>query len=192
MNFKTLGISAIMATSVVAGTVAMTAPAQASTLNFAGSNKLTDLTLTTAKLDFINVNTTLFTDAMFGGPAIFGAPGQPLTLSTLNLTKNLSGYSLTGSPVSWISGLLGGRTFSLTSFDLSDAGAGSFAGFYTPDVDGPANAVYTTQGGFKSVGASFSATVTAVPTPALLPGLIALGVGVLRKRKSEVVAQSKA
>ena len=38
-----------------------------------------------------------------------------------------------------------------------------------------------------SQGASFSTTVTAVPTPALLPGLIALGAGVLRKRKAEAV-----
>ena len=187
MNFKTLGISAIMATSVVAGTVSMTAPAQASTLNFAGSNKLTDLTTTTAILEFSGVNTTLFTDAIFGGPTDFADPVRSLTLTTLNLTKDSSGYSLVGSPVSWVSGLLGGRTLSLTGFNLSNEGAGSFAGFYTPDVDGPANAVYTTQGGFTSQGASFSATVTAVPTPALLPGLIALGAGVLRKRKAEAV-----
>jgi len=193
MNFKTLGMSAAIATSVVTGAVVMNAPAQASTLNFSGSNRLTDLTSSTAKLEFANVNTTLSTDAIFGGPAIFGDPARPLTLSTLNLTKDLLGnYSLAGSPVSWISGLLGGRTFSLTSFNLSNAGAGSFGGFYTPGVDGPPEGVYTTQGGFKSIGSSFSATVTAVPTPALLPGLIAMGVGIMRKRKSEAAAESVA
>ena len=37
---------------------------------------------------------------------------------------------------------------------------------------------------------SYSMTITAVPTPALLPGLIGLGMGMLRKRKKEMAAVS--
>lgn len=42
----------------------------------------------------------------------------------------------------------------------------------------------------SSTGAStFSISVTAIPTPALLPGLLALGAGVLRKRKVEAAEE---
>lgn len=41
--------------------------------------------------------------------------------------------------------------------------------------------------GAKLDNVSVASAATAVPTPALLPGLIALGVGVLRKRKAESV-----
>ena len=37
---------------------------------------------------------------------------------------------------------------------------------------------------------SFVNTSTAVPTPALLPGLVAMGIGVLRKRKAEAIETS--
>ncbi len=39
---------------------------------------------------------------------------------------------------------------------------------------------------------SFSLSITAVPTPALLPGLVGFGVAALRKRKREATAQAEA
>ena len=39
-----------------------------------------------------------------------------------------------------------------------------------------------------STSYSVSITATAVPTPALLPGVIGLGMGILRKRKQEMAA----
>jgi hypothetical protein len=47
----------------------------------------------------------------------------------------------------------------------------------------------STQAAFESDNHAFSA---AIPTPALLPGLIGLGLGVLRKRKAEAAAQAEA
>lgn len=43
----------------------------------------------------------------------------------------------------------------------------------------------------EDLPSSFSITSTAVPTPALLPSLLALGAGVLRKRKAEAAEEVK-
>ena len=201
MNLKTLGISAAVATSVAVGSVAVTSPAQALTLNFTGSTLLTDAPAIggTATLNFANVNTTSFTDNIFGGPTSFGPAGVPLTLAGLSLTRTaVDSYSLTG-PQAWITGgLPGGRTFTLTTFNLvrgisgNDFVADNFRGFFTPTVGGDGIGDFTTQASFRVQGTSFSTTITAVPTPALLPGLVALGAGVLRKRKAAEAEAVKA
>ncbi|PSB21595.1 hypothetical protein C7B65_03150 [Phormidesmis priestleyi ULC007] len=57
----------------------------------------------------------------------------------------------------------------------------SFAQFYSYDSTGNYPAYAYTYG---DVAFSNSSSATPVPTPALLPGLVSLGLGVLRKRKA--------
>lgn len=62
---------------------------------------------------------------------------------------------------------------------------GSFAQAYSYD-----NATYLySSGAYTYAPVTFSATT--VPTPALLPGLIGLGLGVLRKRRGQVVLEGQ-
>jgi hypothetical protein len=61
------------------------------------------------------------------------------------------------------------------------------AGYASVD---PSTGIYTSRGygssrGYNDVTFSPDLTATAVPTPALLPGLMGLGIGVLRKRRAE-------
>jgi hypothetical protein len=189
MNLKTFGVGAAVATSVALSSVTVVAPAQALTLNFVGSNLLTE-SGSTATLSFANVSTTSFTDDVFGGPSTFGPSGIPLTLTNLNLNKISDNSYTLAAPTSWISGLAGGRTFTLTSFSLlKGAGdsftANNFTGFFSPTIGVDPIGSFTTQGTFKVQGTSFSTTITAVPAPALLPGLVAVGASVLRKRKDK-------
>jgi hypothetical protein len=69
---------------------------------------------------------------------------------------------------------------SITSQQVSNSYVYNLSGFFGTT---PGTGTLTTQVG--SGARSWSATITAIPTPALLPGLIGLGVGVLRKRKAE-------
>ena len=69
---------------------------------------------------------------------------------------------------------------SITSQQLGNSYVYDLSGFFGTT---PGTGTLTTQVG--SGARSWSATITAIPTPALLPGLIGLGVGVLRKRKAE-------
>lgn len=195
MNLKTFGLGAVAAASVVVGSVAAVAPAQALTLNFTGSNKLDLVGGNEYKLRFGNVETTAETDLVFGGPVDINGNGNDLTLKSLSLIKTAGQeiYSLKDATALWIeAGLPGGRTFTLTKFVLQMVGndyvAENFTGFFSPPVGGdPFLGGLTTQGTFRIRPTSFSTTIesTPIPTPALLPGLVGLGVAAIRKRKNE-------
>ena len=111
-----------------------------------------------------------------------------------------------GTVTKFISGLSSGITYSLKSFNLNEQIDGSFKavlhGFFSPGKIGDKNSSITSQESLTDIifangkdgilddtsGSSFSGNITAtipVPTPALLPGLLGLGVSALRKRKSE-------
>jgi len=98
------------------------------------------------------------------------------------------------------------KTFSVQGYDYTSPGFNFFdsytqkvddhgtpskyqsARLYTYDnqVENYPNGVYA----FSNVKFTPDPTATAVPTPALLPGLIGLGIGVLRKRKGNVAEQA--
>ena len=114
-----------------------------------------------------------------------------------------------GDVINFISGLSSGITYSLKSFILTKQVDNSFKavldGFFNPgnigDVNNSENSIIAkaslTTFTFSTInhkktnrlldtsGSPFSGTITAVPTPVLLPGLLSLGVAALRKRKSE-------
>ena len=71
---------------------------------------------------------------------------------------------------------------------------GGYNSFFQSDASGSATSrLFTNLSGTTSNGTSALVTefnTTAIPTPALLPGLIGLGVAALRKRKAEAAEQA--
>jgi hypothetical protein len=100
-----------------------------------------------------------------------------------NFIKNMEfGPLLSSSPLS----------FDLISFvyDQTLGQTTSLTGFFRSGTDEiAATGLFTTQPGFNNP--SYSLSLRAVPTPALLPGLIGFGVAALRKRKMAAVEEAK-
>jgi hypothetical protein len=113
--------------------------------------------------------------------------GTKYKLALPVVTNYLSGLDVSGGP-------LGGNDvqFDLTSF-LYDTATGDalLQGVFKYGSDTIAGAGrFTSQLG--SGPSSFSMSITAVPTPALLPGIIGLGLGALRKRRQGQAAEQSA
>ncbi len=200
MNLKTLGISAAVATTIVAGSAMSLSPAQAAILS-PGTINLDSNAVTASSPDggaTVALNLNGFGIALTTGGFV-GLGGAP-TVLPLTLTRGASlggGNFLYTTPLpinNFISNLfLGGDEVFV---DIINA---TFFGRFTS----PTNFSFLgdlIQTHFRSTnqlpggGALQSFTLTnnsssidlvAIPTPALLPGLIGLGLGVLRKRKAE-------
>ena len=134
-------------------------------------------------------------------------------IQDLTLTATVSPNIFTSGPVAnFITGfdIVTARFFGLpvssdpASFDLSSFvynaldGSAAVNGTFRSGLNsifgsGTFTSQLGTGGSLPAVNpSSYSLSLTAVPTPALLPGLVAFGVGVLRKRKSVGVAESDA
>lgn len=136
----------------------------------------------------ITNSTGTFSQFMLGGGLIKDLDLPSPTASQSNQFLRILGANLSLSPLSVTPLSLG---FSLTSWDFSPVthtaaftGNFNFNGTLTPGVG-----LFTAQ---QFNPTSYSLSITAVPTPALLPGLLALGAGALRKRKAEAKATSAA
>ncbi len=196
MNLKSVGISALMLGTVTASVV-VAAPARAAsiageTLNFGGNAQLLTPDGPNSKIDFSP-------KALFTGPdgSPFGDFGDKFDIADLDLlrtgTDAVTGFGiweLAGSEIEWLTGLPNGVKYTLQTFSLKQLAATAFeadiAGIFAPSqLDG--TGAFTSQGSFKIGPTSYSATIDVgkeIPTPALLPGLIGMGVAALRKRGS--------
>lgn len=209
MNFKSIGLKAVIATAVVATSAAAMAPAQAASLTgglaFSGGAIVPDFFSSGGTINFMpgTVNnasgsfTSLVNSAVGVGNLVLSNPGAALSLIPGTTQKVFDGSALTinfaslnGSPLSFVadpSKYIGTKTTAAKNF-FSIAAGGSFLGTFFSNGQ-------TLGGGYLNASRSgnvakdgsyqFSLTATPVPTPALLPGLLALGAGVVRKRKSE-------
>ncbi|MBE9155769.1 PTPA-CTERM sorting domain-containing protein [Nodosilinea sp. LEGE 06152] len=198
---KVLGLSAV----AVCSAIAVSAPAQAAsiagqTLSFNGSVRLETPGAATSLLNFSSFGDTSFGTATVADAAddVFGLGGEGFSIGDLTLTNtSATTWELTtGTVDNWLSGLPNGLGFTLERFVLQNvnvtAGPATVplyvafvSGFFTPSgLDGSGS--LTSQGRLMfGSGSSFSADITAVPTPALLPGLVGLGVAALRKREQD-------
>lgn len=203
MSLKTfgLGLSTVAAFSAVA---VLEAPVQAAsitnqTLSFTGSARLETPNAATSLLNFSSFsNTTAGTVTIADVSAdVFGTAGTSFSIGDLALTKtNDTKWELTTGLVdNWLSGLANGVGFTLEQFVLERTSVtvgpatvpqyvAFVSGFFTPSGLGGDGSL-TAQGGLVLGGSSFSSDITAVPTPALLPGLIGLGAAALRKREQD-------
>jgi hypothetical protein len=189
MNLKSMMTGAAIAATVVGGSVALSAPAEAAALDFGGAAKFDT---TSGLLDFLppagggtgTGSFSVVSDLIFGSaPSTFAI--QDITLTSTGANQ----WSYLGGPLpSFISGLLGGESYTLNSFVLNTSTRkADFSGLFTKLNEIGIGEFSSQSANFLAGGASFSSTITStpVPTPALLPGLVGLGVAALRKRKSE-------
>ncbi len=213
MNFKSIGLSAMVAGTAAA--IVVVAPAQAAsisgeTLGLGGTARLENPTAAIGGTSLLNFSS--FSDALLGEIGIprgfenvFGDRDTDIVVKDLALENTgLNTWKLASSSpiVDWLTGMNNNVSFDLSVFNLervinpitnTTAFEADIAGIFRPSrLDGTGG--FTAQGGlsFKPgvtspTGSTFSADITAgeeIPTPALLPGLVGMGVAALRKRKS--------
>ena len=219
MNLKSIGLSAAIATTAIAGSSFATSPAQAASLtgvlNFFGGVSF-DKVSNPTKLTFLDADPKApginfkvdgsTTTLAFNTPQLNQVTGDgKIVPSVINLTGGVG-----GPYTSWLTGLnVGGKvlSFDLTSFTLGTPTIASLGGgfskyvydsslvgkFFIDSKEFVGLGAFSTQfvlnaeDANKPNGTSYSGTLVAVPvpTPALLPALLGLGVAALRKRKSE-------
>ncbi len=112
----------------------------------------------------------------FGNSAIPNTSGVEVFFNGLNVatcTPSQPCYS-NQSPTAW------SFTFDPSQFSLFSTGSGVLTSVQTSD--------FTTRLGATTL--TLETAPIAIPTPALLPGLIGMGVAALRKRKAEAVEES--
>ena len=206
MKLKTplLGVAAAaiaLSTATVAVSPAQAAIVAGSALNLA-SPIGGGVSATNSKIDFSGTIPLVQNVAVTGGANSFSISPLGLFVSNfINIAQikdvPLSSGVFTGSLAGFISGITttGFGSANAVSFDLTKfvfnntTKAGDFFGVIRKGTDfSDAIGQFTTQ--TLNGATSYSMTVTAVPTPALLPGLIGLGMGMLRKRKKEMAAVS--
>jgi hypothetical protein len=184
MNFKAIG-SSVIAASAIATTLAVS-PAQAlsvgSKVDFAW-NAVAE----TNSIDFLDILNqtgadpgqfivTLKTGDFTSLPALFGivTVGSIQDVSPIPFSGNLNNFvTFAGADPKFNFNL---RSLTRTSSTLYD-----FDGFFGDGTPGVGQ--ITTQIFAPGVN-SYSAGITAIPTPALLPGVIGFGLAALRKRKA--------
>jgi hypothetical protein len=202
MNLKSIGLgAAALATTVSVGAIAPSAEAalirNGNTLTFKGDVNITKVGDNFA-FDFapfaniVDVGATSSSPFVAPGSAkiaSFAAPGSALGLPTAPIPSFLSQIQLTDGSFA---------SFNLESLNFSTFTSGTNR-FFDFDLTGkfitalgqeiPAFGGFTTQVKQASllsgiaVGSTYSGDLTAVPTPALLPGLLGMGAAALRKKR---------
>jgi hypothetical protein len=199
MNFKSIGLGALATASVVAGTALIPTAAQAGSLAPGSFSLLGKSSISGSGSSYTLSFSNFKVDSSSG--LLSGLTGSPVVKS-LNLTK--TGYAFdAAATANFITGLtLGGESI---AFDLNPVtlGGNVFASNnYTlgGDIfgtlrDSKNNVLATGSLGVlkftstKQNTASIDITAQAVPSPALIPGAIGLGVGLLRQRKNKADAK---
>jgi hypothetical protein len=210
MNFQSFGVILGIKVAIVAivgsglsAIAPMSAQAAAitagQTITFNGDAQLRNADVaigSIATLDFLpNDSGSLDGRARAGDTSDIGANNQ-FQIQDLTLTKVATGWQyFNATGLDWFN--LAGVTYKLTSFDLWQTASGGFEaaidGMFSPDNLVTDNGAFSSQKRFASLkGTTFSAELTAgdvaVPTPALLPGLIGLGATIVRKRRTNPIA----
>jgi len=179
MSFKLKSAFAI-AVITTCTLVAQTLPAAAASFNFK-----------------INTIAKQYTGSFTGDPGVNGIISQGW-----DNAKELTSFSITDGTTTWglnnlsffkygegfESEITAGTGFRYKGFEMI-FGASNWGSNYLANYALATNSA-SPFGSLSSNVTSSSFTPTAVPTPALLPGLIGLGVGVLRKRKAEAAKQT--
>jgi hypothetical protein len=204
MNFKKIGLGLAATAAMATGVMVTGAPADAAivkagdVLNFGGSAQLGSETDSFTTLTFAD-NEAVVTKP---SSSVFGVAAPPFKDATAFTIGNLSlertsatTWKLVPTSVpNWLTGLANNVQYTLESFNLTKTGnifSANYTGFFTPPTSGtPGLGGLTSQGSFSITdGSSFSSTITAVPTPALLPGLLGIGAAALRKKRKEGEAE---
>ncbi|MBF2027393.1 MAG: PTPA-CTERM sorting domain-containing protein [Oscillatoriales cyanobacterium C42_A2020_001] len=182
----------ITVAGVAASTLSITTPEPAQALDFTGAYSPTNFTLTNINADgFIDTSSAPAAISITGGNNDSGSLGFTSFLTTaagtgsVNFNWNYStqdedagfdpfGYVLNNAFFTLTDERLGAQSGNV-SFNVALGDSFGFGIFTDDNIFGRGTATIS----------NFNApTATPIPTPALLPGLIGLGLGVLRKRNA--------
>lgn len=197
MNFKTIGLNVAVATTVVAGSAIAVSPAHALSLNgslsLSGGANLSSnsISFTSSK---VNAATGDFASLVGSSATI-----KPLSVSssTLQVLGPVNRFIDFGSFT--VGSTTSNLFFNLASspaFSLSNSTGAAFladiAGSFEFNGQTLASGFLNASRAGSSGSYNISLAATPVPAPAILPGLIGLGLGIARKRKSALAEQSEA
>ena len=200
MNLKTIGLNAAIATTVAYGSVLGIAPAQAISLNgsvtISGQSTFSTVGSTTT-IDFLNQTVSGF----FGDFSPLNNQAvtvKPLTLvngftSSVNSFIDFGTFTKSGTTGN-LSFVLNPSTFNTVGLGSVGGVAGKLDGFFQfgGSTVAKGSLLAASFGSAKNSFSQITINTTAVPTPALLPGLLALGAGVIRKRKAQATEKVEA
>ncbi|PZV04137.1 MAG: hypothetical protein DCF32_12730 [Leptolyngbya sp.] len=194
MKFSSLGFGATVATALVAGSTFATSPAEAALLsgdfdvNLNGTVKNISLT----KLDFKSTFNDSFTSGQvtgtgdFAGYSLFKIKDLDLTqFPTTGISSFITFQSTNPALAEITLDLLKVDNVAISpgkKFSADIGGLLKRAGNDATPFDVELSFIIAKLSKGESTG---SANATAVPTPALLPGLIGLGVAALRRKNEE-------
>jgi hypothetical protein len=172
MNFKSIGLNVAAATVTMAGAALVSSPAQAlsfnrGTFDLGGTPSLLSLSLTRTGNSFTTASgvQNFLTGLKYKGESVFLDITNAITFT--GTVQNQNQYALTATNLAAV--------FRTANGSLSS--------------DSIVSSLTASRSGGRSGTGSLSVDV---PTPALLPGLVGLGVAALRKRKSEATKDALA
>lgn len=210
MHFKSFGIGTVLASALVASTLTTT-PAQAASIGVAGTwqESISGASPASLNLSFSNLN-TLFADGVFTGYTASSIGTLPLS-SLTGGNPGLYGINTSGGfdGKGWKTYSNGTDTISfdldldatwLRTYDSNDGdtnyeqfpnalGVFEYTGVYNLPGGGTLRGTGNLNASQNGAARLFETTQTAVPTPALLPGLIGMGIAAWRKRKGELIEE---
>lgn len=209
MSFKAFISSTAIAGTLVTGALVAPASVEAATINVGSTinfssvpNGTVSFNQTTGRLNFsaptFNIPFIFNPQRIEAGAGTgsFGGVGPLARIADLTLANNGGGFFSLATPVenfiSFINlpPLLGGFSdvqFTLTKF-IFNANSGDstlLEGFFTRDGNTVQGVGQFTSQTDEFQNSSWSMSLKAVPTPALLPGLIGMGIAALRRKKEE-------
>ncbi|PSB22011.1 hypothetical protein C7B65_00935 [Phormidesmis priestleyi ULC007] len=198
MKSKTMFFGAAATAIALSAATVSASPAQAlsitpgSVLSISGNVQANPNNTAPTQFEFSSVAGNLLktTIGASSNGSFAGLGGTEPSIQNLTLSA-LGGNLFSSAPVTnFITNIGGGISFDLTKFIYNNStSSATFEGFFRSGADSIAakGGLFTSQlTNFNP--ATYSASIVAIPTPALLPGLIGLGMGMLRKRKKEMAA----
>jgi len=195
MNLKTISFNAVVAATVVVGAATSVSPAHALSFSTSGTTTFVN---PGGSSTTINFSPLLLSGSEFT-PGTLGTNASGLTVNgvanAFSATSNPLSNFLTGFRFKGVNAVLNldagidlAKGFSLRSNKASTFGElmgeiRSTSGSLLGTTSGVFVASSTNGNGFYS----YAGDAVAIPTPALLPGLVAMGIGIMRKRQAEAV-----
>lgn len=211
MNLKAIGTSFAVAATVVAGT--MLAASSAYALSVGGSGDELSISgrakfnTDTGYLDFAEL---ILGDPVFETPTGVGTVaagstgefaafvGKSVVLKDFSLASvGANKWSFTGNLSEFINVDSDAIKFDLFSFDLERGAGGDWIASLTGQFQGGLSGIgefdpVNNRRFVRGAGSPYTLDITAVPTPAMIPGLVGMGLAALRKRKDESSTEAEA
>ena len=196
MNLKTISFNAVVAATVVVGAATSVSPAHALSFSTSGTTTFVN---PGGNSTTINLSPSLLSGSEFT-PGTLGTNVSGLAVNglapTFAATSNALSNFLTGFQFKGVNAVLNlnAGTGLVKIFSSPNALVASLSPALTGEIRSTSGSLLGTTSGLFSASRtngngfySYSGNAVAIPTPALLPGLVAMGIGIMRKRQAEAV-----